>query len=110
MTPIQIILIIFALFALSRAWLQFKEGRIKKRELAAWLVLWLVTIIVVALPDTAGYLSGFLGIGRPVDLIVYLAIALLFYLNFRQYVAIDAIDQKITKAVREVAIHKAKKK
>ncbi len=108
--PIQVILILFVLFALSRAWLQFQEGRIKKIELMGWIILWLIAIVVIALPNTAGYLSNELGIGRPVDLIVYVAIVLLFYLNFRIYIALDGVEQKITKVVREVATKNEKKK
>jgi hypothetical protein len=108
--PIQIVLIIFAVFALSRAWLQFKEGKIKKVEMVSWMILWIGVIAALLVPSSVGYISGLLGIGRPVDLVVYLAIILLFYLNFRTYVAIDAVEEKITKVVREVSIQRVKKK
>jgi len=108
--PIQIVLILFVLFALSRVWLRYKEGKIKQGEFAFWLVLWIAAIVVVALPQTISYLSQFLGIGRPADLITYVAIVLLFYLTFRIYVAIDSVEAKITKVVSEVAIKRAKKK
>ena len=108
--PIQVIFIIFVLFALSRAWLRYREGSIKATEFAFWLILWISAIIIVALPRSVGYISRLLGIGRPADLILYVAVILLFYLIFRIYVAIDGIEHKITKIVREVAIKREKKK
>ena len=109
-TPIQIILIIFVLFALSRAWLRYREGSIKASEFGFWLLIWGAAIITIAYPASAGYVSGILGIGRPADLILYVAVALLFYLVFRVYVAVDGIEEKITTIVKEVAISRGKKK
>lgn len=107
--PIQIILILFVLFALSRAYLRYNEGKIKVTEFAFWFVLWIAAIIIIAQPSSISLLTGYLGIGRPADLIVYVAIILLFYLSFRTYVAIDAVESKVTKIVREIAIERVKK-
>jgi hypothetical protein len=108
--PIQIILIVFVLFALSRAYLRYKEGKIKKGEFFFWFIVWIAAIIAIALPESLRFLSDYLGIGRPVDLIIYVAIILLFYLCFRLYVALDNVEQSITKVVREVAIKEKRQK
>ncbi|MBN2420928.1 DUF2304 family protein [Candidatus Woesearchaeota archaeon] len=110
MEIIQYLLVLFVLFALSRAYLRFKERKIKIKEFIFWLLVWVFAIITVLVPSTAGNLSKILGIGRPADLIIYLAIILLFYLIFRAYVFIDSVEEKITKIVREVAIQRKKKK
>ena len=108
--PIQIILILFILFALSRAWLRYKDGHISAAEFAFWLIVWVSAITAIISPRTVGFFSNYLGIGRPADLITYVAILVMFYLIFRIYVALDGIEQTITKVVREVAIKKEKKK
>jgi hypothetical protein len=108
--PIQILLILFVLFALSRAYLRFREGKIRPLEFVFWLVVWIAAIVAIAAPRTVGYVSSAFGIGRPADLILYVAVILLFYLIFRVYVAIEGMQEDITKVVREVAIKKAKKK
>lgn len=108
--PIQVILILFVLFALSRAWLRYNEGKIKPIEFVFWLIIWLGAIIVIAVPESISFISRILGIGRPADLILYVAILLLFYLNFRSYVAIDGVEQKISTVVREIALTRSKKK
>ncbi len=108
--PIQLILILFVLFALSRAYLRYEEGKIRTGEFVFWVVIWVSAIIAIIWPRTVGYLSQTFGIGRPADLILYVALILLFYLIFRAYVALDSIEEEITKIVREVAIKKGKKK
>lgn len=109
-TPIQLILILFILFALSRAWLRYNEKKISVLEFAFWLVVWVAAIIAVISPGTIGYVSKFFGIGRPADLILYTAVLLLFYLVFRVYVAIDSVHVNLTKIAREIAIKNKRKK
>ncbi len=108
--PIQILLIVFVLFALSRVYLRFKEGTIKKFEVLFWTIVWVFAIFAIITPTSLGYVSTFLGIGRPADLILYVAVILLFYLNFRLYVIMDEMQQTITKVVRETAIQRVKRK
>jgi small membrane protein len=110
MTIIQIVLVLFILFALSRAWLRFKDKKIHLGEFIFWVIVWVGAITAITLPETLGYASKIMGIGRPVDLLVYASIALLFYLNFRQYVKMDEQNAQISKIVTEVAIKRAKKK
>lgn len=110
MGTIEIIVILFALFALSRAFLRFRDKEINAKELVFWSIIWIAVIVVVLIPGSAGYFAKLFGIGRPVDLLIYISIILLFYLTFRLYVKIDKQNQQITKIVREVAIKKAKKK
>ena len=110
MEPIQILLIGFVLFALSRAYLRYKDGQIKTGEFIFWLAIWVSAVTAISVPRAVGVISDTFGIGRPADLIVYVAIILLFYLIFRTYVTLDSIDEKITRVVREVAIKREKKK
>ena len=107
-TPLQIIIILFALFALSRAVLRFKDGQITKGELSFWSLLWITLIIVTFVPKVIGFISRLLGIGRPVDAVIYAAIIVLFYLVFRIYVKLESIDQDITAVVRKVTLRKKK--
>lgn len=107
---INIILILFLLFALSRSILRYKGKEIRLNEFIFWTAIWVLGIIALASPSTVSYISQSIGIGRPADMIVYLSIIILFYINFRMYVALDNMDQKLTKVVREVAIKREKKK
>ena len=108
MEIIQILIILFALFAFSRAVLRLKGGEIKTKEFFLWSIVWIAVIVVAAHPSTAMFVSSALGIGRAVDLLLYASIIILFYLMFRLYVKTEKMEQGITKLAREIAIKKAK--
>lgn len=110
MEIIQLIIILFALFALSRAILRFKDRKISISELIFWGIIWGAVIVLAIIPGVIMSLSQFLGIGRPVDLVVYLSIILLFYLIFRLYVKTESVEQEITRIVREISLKGGKKK
>lgn len=110
MNIIQILLIIFLWFALSRVILQFRQRQISPFVFAFWAVLFTSAIFVVFLPDQTTKLAGLVGIGRGADLMVYASIVILFYLVFRAYIQIEDIRHEITQAVREIGLENAKKK
>ncbi len=109
-STIQWIIIVFAAFALSRAYLRYRDEKITGRELLFWSLIWVGGIFIVLNQGVAIYMADLFGIGRGADLIIYISIVLLFYLVFRIYVKIETIEQDITKVVREVGIEKAKRK
>ncbi|MGV8150723.1 MAG: DUF2304 family protein [Candidatus Woesearchaeota archaeon] len=109
-TILQILLILFAIFAWSRAALRLKKKDISLGGFIFWSLIWLTVIIFSSLPGILEWLSKILGIGRATDLAIYVSIVLLFYLLFRLYVRLDTQNQEITKLVREIAIKKEKKK
>lgn len=109
-TIIQILLIIFALFALSRVITQFRKNKITLTEFIIWDIIWLVVIVVALMPAITSFFANIVGIKRGVDFLIYIGMTLLFYLVFRIYVKIENMEQNITKIVREAAIKGAKKK
>jgi len=106
MEIIQIIIIIFALFALSRVFLRFKDNKLTRNEFIFWVLVWVAIIIVSIIPSITGVLSHKLGIGRGIDLLIYLSIIVLFYLMFRLYVKLESVEKEITALVRRVALDK----
>jgi len=110
MEIIQILIAIFALFALSRAVLRFKDNKLTINELVFWILVWIGVIIVSFLPSITGLLSSFLGIGRGIDVMVYVSIIVLFYLIFRLYVKLEGIEKEITLVVRKLVLNPKEKK
>lgn len=108
--PIQSILIIFLLFAFSRVYLQAKRGGLKIGELIFWGSLFAVAILGVIDPNFSNFLAQSLGIGRGVDVVLYMSIVLLFYLIFRTNVHLEETRHEITKLVREIALQDETKK
>jgi hypothetical protein len=113
-TFITIIMIGFALFAYSRVILRMKSGDITNAEFAFWSVLWIAVIVIALIPSFATKIADLFGIGRGVDVMVYISILLLFYLVFRVYVKLEHIEHEITLLTRrtayELSKHKIKKK
>ena len=103
---IQFASVVFVTFAVSRALLRAKDKKIGLGELFFWLAIWTGLIFVVFFPDFTTYIASLLGIGRGVDVVIYMSIALLFYMIFRLYVKIDEMEKEITKLVREIALKK----
>ncbi len=107
---IQIFGIIFSLFAWSRAFLRYKDKKVSARSLFLWSVVWVSIIVVALYPELISSAANFLGIGRGMDVLIYVSIIVIFYLMFRLYVMMDAQNQEITSLVREIAINNPEKK
>jgi len=106
---IQILALVFSLFALSRVILRAKDKKITSGELIFWLSIWITLIIVVILPSIISKLALILGISRGTDVIIYGSVGVLFYLIFRLYVKLEETEREITTLVRENALEKKKK-
>lgn len=109
MQIIQLLIVLFALFALSRTILRFKDKRIKFSELSFWTALWSLVIVLSIVPEIIDPFVYYMGISRPMDFASYLSIILLFYLVFRLYIKQETISQEITKLTRELAFLTASK-
>ncbi|MEM2916072.1 MAG: DUF2304 family protein [Candidatus Woesearchaeota archaeon] len=107
---LQVIVVVFALFAWSRALLRLRDRKVSIGEFIFWSLIWAAVIVTSLLPQTANIASKFFGISRPIDLAVYISILLLLYLTFRIYVKHDQLEQEMTKLVREIAVRLPKKK
>ncbi|MCX6785504.1 MAG: DUF2304 family protein [Candidatus Komeilibacteria bacterium] len=102
--PLQIIVSLFVLLVIFRLSRKFKDSILKTSEFIGWLVIWAVVLVAFWLPNTASYLALLVGIGRGVDLAVYSAILIIFYLIFRLYLKHDKQQQQITKIIRHLAL------
>ena len=104
LTTIQILLLAFILFAISRVFLRVKEKVLSTQTGFFWIVIWLAALVGVILPGTTTQLASYFGVGRGVDAIVYISLALLFYLVFRIYVMIEDLRHEITFLIRQLAL------
>ena len=110
LTTIQIFLLIFITFFLSRVFLRTREKVISTKTSLFWTIVWTIALVGVLLPTTTSKIASLLGVGRGVDVIIYLALSLLFYLVFRLYVMIEDLRREITSLVREIAFSNIKRK
>lgn len=111
MLPQQIIAIILILIIFSRIVVRFRRKEISKKEFGIWTVFWLLALgVVLFLRQVDAFVRSIGIVGRGIDVIVYVSIALIFYLIFRIIVRLDKIEREITRVVRKVALDEADKK
>lgn len=106
---IQILFIIFFLFAISRVVLRYRKNELKISEFLFWILFWILAVLFVIAPDSSFYFAKLLGVARGADLIVYLALALLFFLVFKLTVKLEKINREITKITRQNALSESAK-
>ena len=107
---IQVLLVLFAVFAITRVILKARQRRIPTAWAALLSLIWVGLVVVSLLPQTTDLLAAHVGIGRGADLLVYISIIALFYLVFRLVVRMERIQQDITKVVRAMALKDLEKK
>lgn len=79
-------------------------------KLLFWGLFWGVALIFIWLPtNTIDKLGQLFGVGRGIDVLVYLSIVFLFYYIFRQNEKVNKLEKQITKLVRELAKSNASK-
>ena len=80
--PIQIIAIIFALFALIRVVLKLRKQKLTINEFIFWASMWVILILLSIFPDVSHIIAAFFGFGRGLDFFIVSSILLIFYLLF----------------------------
>lgn len=74
-----------------------------------WVMFWVMAGFVAISPDSSAYFAKLFGIGRGADLVVYLALAFLYYLMFRATVRAERMSRDITALTRKIALLEADK-
>lgn len=103
---IQILIILFSFFAISRLIKKFRGKDISGKEFYLWLLFWFLVIGATIWFRETDIIASFFGVEKGADLAVYISVITLFYLMFKLIVKIDKMDREITKLVRELALRK----
>jgi len=106
MQPIQIAALIVAVIHLARIISLWRGSKIPTKAAIFWFFVWFAVLIIVFFTPAIDALSKPIGVGRGIDLVVYIAILGLFYVVFQLYMKIDKLEREITKLVREIALKK----
>jgi len=108
MELIQIIIILFALFVLTRIILRLRDNQLTIREFFIWMALWGIVLLVAFIPSMAQWAASILGIGRGVDVFIYLALLVLFYMMFRIIIKLESLQHEMTSIVRKISLEDLK--
>lgn len=109
-TTIQIVLLLIILFAISRVILRTREKVISTQAAIFWSLIWLAALVGISMPQTTTKIASIFGVGRGVDVIVYISMALLFYIVFRMFVALEDLRHEITNLIRQIALQNSPQK
>jgi len=104
MNPIQVVLILFALFAWSRVVNGLRRGTLPLTPFLLWTVFWAGVVVIVVRPETTAAVAHVFGVGRGVDLVIYLALVVVFFLVFRLFARIEDLERQLTRFVRAQAL------
>lgn len=105
----QLLLSTIIIFIIYKTVLSFKRGNLSRNFTSVWLLLWISVLFFIFEQNTLIRVAHFLGISRGVDLVIYLAVILTFYLIYKIFYFLNQINQKITEIIREIAVNNPKK-
>ena len=106
--PIQIIAIIFAIFALTKVILRLRKKKLTINEFIFWASIWIILIILSIFPDISHNIASFFGFGRGLDFFMVTSILLILYLIFRIFIKLEELDSRITRLARNIALRESK--
>lgn len=101
---IQILLVLFFVLTALKTWGMFKKNDIGRVMMVFWMVLWFTGMAVAMSPNSTFYLARVLGVQRGADAVVYLALALLFFVLFKLIVQVEKLETNVTFLTRELSL------
>jgi small membrane protein len=105
----QIIAVLIILFIVYRQSVLKKKKLISSTEHKLWIIFWFLGIIVIIFIKQIDRLVGSLGFSSSgINVLLYLAIILLFYYIFRLRIKIEKIEKNITEIVRNISLNAKK--
>jgi small membrane protein len=106
MDIIQLVIIAFSIFALSRVINNIRARNTDKIGMLFWVVFWIVIIFATLFPGLIDSVFLFFGVESVAEFGLYSMMILLAYMIFRLYARIEDTEKNITKIVRTIAIKK----
>ncbi len=100
----QLLFVLFALSAIVQIYKKYVGHHLGVKGTAFWMLFWIASIIAVIWPSSTAMLASVFGIGRGADFVIYIAIALLFFVAFTLHIKIESLSKDLTRLVRKQAI------
>jgi hypothetical protein len=107
----QLIALMVILFFVARLFFLRKKNSLPSGEFAFWLVFWSLSAASVLSLKWLDRLFAGLGFSASaINILVYIAVIALFYLNFMLRLKMERVDRALTAISRKVALDEAEKK
>ena len=108
MIALQLIGMSIALVALYMSFLYYKRKDFNRLEFLFWLIIWLGFMTVVITPSSFDFVLKALVLWRMLDLIVIIALVVIYMLTFTNYVRNKDIQKKLEALISENALKPVK--
>lgn len=97
--------IVAALLALIAIIELMRRGTLRERHAGWWFVGGLMALVIAVFPQTLGWAAAAVGIVVPVNLVFFVAIALLFLVSLQYGAELTRIEEKLRVLAEESAFH-----
>ncbi len=104
--PFQWFLVVIFVLAIFKVVGRYRANELSFGGALVWVIFWLGGIAVAIRPNLTARLAEILGVGRGADVVVYLSLALLFFIVFRLMIKIERLNREISTVVRNDALKK----
>ena len=101
----QLIALIIILFFVGRLFILKKNKKIAGGEFIFWLAFWILAALsVLSLKWLDRFVADLGFSASAINILVYLAVIVLFYMNFRLRLKVEKMDRDITRIARKIAL------
>ena len=107
---LQITGIMFALLMIYFALLHYKKQHLSGIEIASWLLIWVLVILVVLFPDIVRVYAMSFSVSRVLDLLIAGAFIVMFVMVASAYVRVSELEKRLEDLVRKLALKENDKK
>jgi hypothetical protein len=104
LSPIQITIVGFAIIVVCGVIRRYLKNDIRRGPMILWLLLWFAIAVAVIAPQTTEILARLFSVGRGVDVVIYLAIIVIIFLQYRAWTRLEKVDRAITAVIRTTAL------
>ena len=104
MTPIQAVVIVFALVMAYVTYVGWRRRQFAMSSLGLWLSIWVCLALVSVAPDFFRWLIKPLRLARLMDLVVVGGMLVLGVITYRNYVIVQRLQRQLESFVREQAL------
>lgn len=97
--------IVAAVLALVAIIELMRRGTLRERHALWWFIGGILALVIAVFPQTLGWAARLLGIAVPVNLVFFVAIALLFLVSLQYGAELTRVEEKLRVLAEESAFH-----
>lgn len=107
MTFVQYVFLFLCALGVVNALRHLRRRHLSRSVSLGWLLFWMAAGVVVVLPQTTDRVARLVGVGRGVDVAMYISLLFLFALVFRLFLKLEQMERSLTRLVRDEALERA---